>query len=340
MPPSLNDVVATFARLVAGYYGSAVFISIVLEVFAQLTGRRARTLRSHLIRLFSAPLANRILDNPLIRKVRREDDGGYFASARRLAHRQLKGVDFPIAYIDPRDFALALMFEVFDESKSENRTRKVSIRAANEDECNEKDLQREVQRLLNILLDTKGKPAVIRKQLDEAEKCLPPEVRRLIDTLLQATNGNPAAFQERLEAWFRRDQNEKYLPPEVHRLLETLLQDTNGNPAHTQERLEAWFRRDQAQLTAAYGTTSRWWGVFLGTLLASFIGLDTLKFLDPIFPPLDRVNLHEWVAHMFPFLDSYYPLGFVISGFMISQGASFWFDISKKLTNVRGESRP
>ncbi len=46
MTPNLNDMIAAFARLVATYYGSAVFISmIVLEVFAQLTGRRARTLR-------------------------------------------------------------------------------------------------------------------------------------------------------------------------------------------------------------------------------------------------------------------------------------------------------
>jgi hypothetical protein len=101
-------------------------------------------------------------------------------------------MDVPIAYIDPRDFALALMFEAFHESIAENRARKLSHRPSDQVEC-----------------------------------------------------------------------DRKHLPPEVLRLLDTLLQDTNDNPAHIQERLEAWFRRDQAQLTAEYGTTLRWWGVLL-----------------------------------------------------------------------------
>ena len=226
MSQGLSDVIAAFAKLAGAYYGSAVFISIVLEVFAQATGRRARTLRAHLTRLFSAPLANRILENPLIRKVRKEDDGGWFASAWSAAHRTLKGVDVPIAYIDPRDFALALMFEAFHESKVENRARKLTPNPAGRVEC-----------------------------------------------------------------------DPKHLPAAVHRLLETLLQDTNGNPAHIQERLEAWFRRDQAQLSAQYGTTSRCWGVLLGTSLASFVGLDTLTFMDQILPWASNVDA-AWVVHL------------------------------------------
>ena len=188
------------------------------------------------------------------------------AAGLSRAGRLLKGIDHPherpISYIEPRDFALALMYEGFEEIPDKNGFLKP------------------------------------------------------------------------------KDQ----LPKSVETLLATLLEGTSGNPAHIQERLESWFRRDQEQLSASYGADSRFWNFFPGTLIAAFFGLDTLALvsqctLSTCVGLADRfkdflLNLHKWE-------DWRMVAGYLLSGLMISQGASFWFGIVTRLTNLRSEgARP
>ncbi len=268
----LDPVVAVLATLVSSYYGCAVLISILLEIAAQVLGRRARMLRSHLVQVLGPNLAREILNNPLIRKVRDDIYAGQkgVRNSLRVARHRLKGLKgnaVAVAYIEPRDFALALMREGFTGQDRQGRSRALRI-----------------------------KPG---------------------------------------------------LPAHSKQLLETLLQDTNDNAAHIQERLEAWFRRDQQQLTASYGTNSRLWGIALGTAIAALVGLDTIEIAlrcvaSPTGYPCLADGLHSrWQTFQSQKWDRELRtvLGYLVSGLMISQGAAFWFDIISKVANVRSEGK-
>jgi len=140
-------------------------------------------------------------------------------------------------------------------------------------------------------------------------------------------------------------KDDSTVPKAASELLGTLLQDTHDNPAHVQERLEGWFKRDQEQLSGSYGARSRVWAVVLGTLVAFFVGLDTLKLAVgdawhaglPWMPASLATSLSQ-AAH-----GGYWNRvllsipGSLLSGLMISQGASFWFDIVTRVANLRNE---
>ena len=168
MPKELANVITIFVTLAGAYFGCATLISVLFEVFAQITGRRARFLRAHLARLFGNQLSDRIYSNPLIRKFNETRAHSRVEKARKWA----KGLDedeVAVAYIDPRDFALTLMHEGFKKDPA-NSARLVP---------NNAHLGGHAYR-----------------------------VQTLLETLLEGTSGNPAHIQERIEGWFRRDQEQ------------------------------------------------------------------------------------------------------------------------------------
>jgi hypothetical protein len=257
MTPELSKLIGTFATLVASYYGCAVLVSILLEIAAQITGRRARTLHRHLNFLFGERLARRILDNPLVRKTD-WNEMKKLSKPYRAVKALVKSTVVPVAYIEPRDFSLALMHEAFGPEEIQNKAR----------------------------------------------------IREL---------KSPDA-----------------LPEHVRELLGTLIEGTNANPAHIQERIEGWFRRDQQQLSAEYGARSRLWGLAAGTLIAALVGLDTIAIALQYAPACCVIKIAPQPGSCL----TSWP-GYVVSGLMISQGASFWFDVLAKITSMRSEgSRP
>jgi len=257
MTPELAKLIAVVATLVASYYGCAVLVSVLLEIAAQITGRRARTLRRHLNFLFGRRLAREILDNPLIRKADRNETKK-LPKPYRVAKVWAKSTDVPVAYIEPRDFSLALMHEAFGPEEIRDKARICKLKGADA------------------------------------------------------------------------------LPEHVRELLGTLIEGTNDNPAHIQERIEGWFRRDQQQLSAQYGARSRVWGAAAGTLIAALVGLDTIAVALQYAPAccaLKSIPQPGSCVTSWP--------GYVLSGLMIAQGASFWFDVLTRITNLRSEgSRP
>jgi hypothetical protein len=265
MDPNLNTVLNVFAMLVASYYGCAVLISIVVEIFSQVTGRRARMLRRHLQHEFGSDLADGLLSSPLVAKFDDDKHSGPFWHLQKKVNRLMKGRALPVTYIEPRDFALTMLHVAFQQE---------------------------------------AMPA--------------PALERALPQHTISQGGRPPLVPPAIVA--ETEKLRPHLPPHARELLATLMEGTSGNPAHIQERLEGWFRRDQAQLTAYYGLRSRVWAFLFGTATAVLVNLDTLA-----------------IAHVTKLLPS---LGYAISGLMISQGASFWFDIVGKVTNLRGGQRP
>jgi hypothetical protein len=260
--PQLDNVITIAATLAGAYFACSTLISILLEVFAQITGRRARFLRRHLVRVLGHHVSKLILTNALVRKLPPSISGSHWGKAKR----RMKGLHVDqaaISYIEPRDFALALLHETFERDPS---------------------------RPTHLVLD----PSKL---------------------------GAHSAH--------------------VKNLISTLLEGTSGNPAHIQERIEVWFRRDQEQLTASYGVSSRSWGILLGTLTAMLVGLDTIAFVLQCEPSayhcLDPISRFRYFETMQYQIQLRLVLSYVIGGLMISQGASFWFDIITRFTNIRGE---
>jgi hypothetical protein len=180
MTEGLQILITRIGTLVSSYYGAAVLITILLEIGAQITVSRARLLWSRLERILGRDLARRILDNPLVQNAGAIDWQSRMRGrgVRRLVNRSGNY----ISWIEPRDFALAAVQELFEPKAGGSA-------------------------LLKVRTKVRTSPPHPTQTATHAPK-VPAGVVELFETLIQGTEGVQPHILERVENWFRRDQQQ------------------------------------------------------------------------------------------------------------------------------------
>jgi hypothetical protein len=170
----------------------------------------------------------------------------------------------------------------------------------------------------------------------------------LIDTI-QGVPGDVASLRGKID--------QAAINPRLKRLLVDMVDHAQGDAEKLTGELSRWFDAGMDRVSGVYKRLSQLWTFFIGLGLAVLFNIDTFRLFDVLWrrPALASQVTSEvpataaeaaaklvelplgWGAgHELTVLTC---LGWIVTASTVIFGAPFWFDLLKKLSNIRGAGR-
>ncbi len=167
----------------------------------------------------------------------------------------------------------------------------------------------------------------------------------LIDTL-QGVPGNVTALQSRIDQTVKNER--------LKRLLTDMVDRAQGDLEKLTDEVARWFDAGMDRVSGVYKRLSQLWTFLIGVALAALFNIDTLRLFSALWR---RSGLASQTASVEPATaaeaarrlaelplgwgDGYELtyltfLGWILTASTVIFGAPFWFDLLRKLSNIRG----